>query len=525
MKKILLFSLAFTLFSGTNVKADFPDVPADSVYQQSISALQDLGIVQGYENGQFDQNRIVSRAEFLKIALLTDLKNENKQYPELNLPVFPEDFKVANSCFPDVKTSEWYAPYVCWAKKEGLVSGYPDGNFYPHQTVNVAEAAKILAKTGNADYEGHWANGYFEKMAPHTLPPSILRADQLLNRAETAEMTWRYNLATNEQLESKPSKILTWEGNKFLNLDYIGKIQHYVVGYLYAKDDQNVYGMEYMNGDFKPKILIGADLESFKIHSDQIPFQGDGDEKIYFYMAADDSHLYKMDALVPQSAGGEFKLYDQSFSDVYTFLYGRDKSYAYQIWCYEACNLVTKFENSDADSFKPLDLYFSRDKSNIYYNHAGDKSDYLIYPMQADVKTFEALGNGYAKDLTRVFLRDKVLTFAVGNDFKVFGRNYVATQGKAYYLNYEGEEMQIEGADLPSFESFALDADWIYSESMNYDFAKDKHNIYYTGKVLNGVDVETFHYAESSTPSTDSSGWSDKNKSYSWSELTAMAEV
>src|SRR5579883_2491598 len=47
------------------------------------------------------------------------------------------------NCFPDVKT-QWFAPYVCEAKARGIISGYPDGTFKPDSTINFSEAAKVM---------------------------------------------------------------------------------------------------------------------------------------------------------------------------------------------------------------------------------------------------------------------------------------------------------------------------------------------------------------------------------------------
>jgi hypothetical protein len=53
---------------------------------------------------------------------------------------------VSVSCFSDVKASEWYANVVCDAVAEGFVNGYPDGAFRPEQSVNRVEALKMLYK-------------------------------------------------------------------------------------------------------------------------------------------------------------------------------------------------------------------------------------------------------------------------------------------------------------------------------------------------------------------------------------------
>lgn len=48
-----------------------------------------------------------------------------------------------NNCFNDV-SDQWFAPYVCYAKDQGWVHGYEDGSFRPESKVNKAEAIKML---------------------------------------------------------------------------------------------------------------------------------------------------------------------------------------------------------------------------------------------------------------------------------------------------------------------------------------------------------------------------------------------
>lgn len=49
----------------------------------------------------------------------------------------------SNSGFPDVASSEWFAKYVTKAKRSSIVGGYPDGRFRPGQEVNRAEFVKM----------------------------------------------------------------------------------------------------------------------------------------------------------------------------------------------------------------------------------------------------------------------------------------------------------------------------------------------------------------------------------------------
>lgn len=115
--------------SATFVDQLFSDVSVTSSYDTAIRYLSSIGVLEGYADGTFKPNSTVNRAEMLKIIL------EAKG-------ITPDTGRYAN-CFPDV-TTEWYAPYVCYAAHVQWVEGYGDGFFRPANTVNKAEALKMV---------------------------------------------------------------------------------------------------------------------------------------------------------------------------------------------------------------------------------------------------------------------------------------------------------------------------------------------------------------------------------------------
>ncbi|MDZ4217225.1 MAG: S-layer homology domain-containing protein, partial [Candidatus Gracilibacteria bacterium] len=58
---------------------------------------------------------------------------------------------LTNLPFSDINTKEWYAPYIALAKLKNIVQGYPDGRFRPEQDVNRAEFIK-MAMAAQRDY-------------------------------------------------------------------------------------------------------------------------------------------------------------------------------------------------------------------------------------------------------------------------------------------------------------------------------------------------------------------------------------
>lgn len=114
---------------NNEVPSIFTDVLLNNQNYDAIFYLKNKGIINGYADGTFKPNNDVNRAELLKIIIEgMNLKPDVNEFSE---------------CFKDIKT-EWFAPYICYAKSVRWVNGYPDGTFKPAQTVNKVEAIKIL---------------------------------------------------------------------------------------------------------------------------------------------------------------------------------------------------------------------------------------------------------------------------------------------------------------------------------------------------------------------------------------------
>ena len=107
---------------------DFTDVPPLYKYAAAINYLKQNHVINGYSQGTFKPDSFINRAEFTKILV-------NAVYP--NQAITPRD------CFTDVKASDWFSQYVCFAKDKGIIEGHPDGSYRPQKNINVAEALKI----------------------------------------------------------------------------------------------------------------------------------------------------------------------------------------------------------------------------------------------------------------------------------------------------------------------------------------------------------------------------------------------
>lgn len=189
-----VMAMALTLEDQTE---KYTDAPFNSAVTAGVSVLTEVGAVEGNPDGTFRPDRLLNRAEFLKIVLAShsdtviDLENGEA------------------GCFPDVGRWDWFSPYVCYAKEHGIVGGYPDGYFRPENSVNNAEALKMLGELyGVADDrwedEGErWYIRYREAAyaAGVGLPGLEQNMEHLLTRGEMARLAAAYLAHAEGRLE------------------------------------------------------------------------------------------------------------------------------------------------------------------------------------------------------------------------------------------------------------------------------------------------------------------------------------
>ena len=172
--------------SASSVSFDgFTDVEEGHQNFKAISFVKDEGIVEGYADGTYGPTLFINRAEFTKIII------------EATFPKEVIDECESEDLFSDVSQSDWFADYVCVAKEQDVIGGYPDGSFKPAGNVNFAEAAKIIVRsfaidTNPEDHFGVWWKPYVFALARiGGLPTSFSDPNQELTRGDMAEMVYR----------------------------------------------------------------------------------------------------------------------------------------------------------------------------------------------------------------------------------------------------------------------------------------------------------------------------------------------
>ncbi len=152
---LLLLAIILSLGVPTTEAAPlpFPDMNYTWFrYREAVDYLVKKDVISGYPDGTFKPKQTINRAELLKLVF----KGKSDVDP------------VGRRCFSDVNPDAWYAAFVCAAERRGVVTGYSDGTFKPEQTVNFAEAIKmVLLSYGRTIEEGRgdkWYEPYVKEL-------------------------------------------------------------------------------------------------------------------------------------------------------------------------------------------------------------------------------------------------------------------------------------------------------------------------------------------------------------------------
>lgn len=149
----IAFILAITLtISPTKAYSVFPDVPDNASYVKEVNFLYEMGIFAGDNNGNFNPNQTMTRAEAATVMVKLFVTDG------LTTP--------AQASFTDVPVSHWAFTWVETAVKYGIFSGYGNGLFGGNDELTYAQAVTLLVKglgyQDMAEELGGFPYGYIE---------------------------------------------------------------------------------------------------------------------------------------------------------------------------------------------------------------------------------------------------------------------------------------------------------------------------------------------------------------------------
>lgn len=150
LRKILCAGLAAAVMTTTAVTAtaasaaDFADVKATEWYYSAVGYAARENLFSGTGNGKFSPDAPMTRGMFVTV---------------LGRKSGVSDAKPAKTSFSDVKPGDWFAPYVEWAAKYGIVSGTGNGRFSPNGRITREQMSAILYRYAKLTGAGNIQNG------------------------------------------------------------------------------------------------------------------------------------------------------------------------------------------------------------------------------------------------------------------------------------------------------------------------------------------------------------------------------
>ncbi len=203
------FSLAANFAAAEDTafsQKPFTDVSSSSAIFPGVEYLRTRNIIKGYLDGTFKPDRRMNRAEFITL-MTNDFFLQGK---DNNCIAKETSTGTTVVFFPDVHKDAWYATAVCVGKTRELVHGYPTGMFKPDDSVNVAEAMKVVARVfaikidqTSAAPDDAWYTVYANELNRlHAIPASIggkANYGRPITRGEIVEMIYKLRQTQTNQ--------------------------------------------------------------------------------------------------------------------------------------------------------------------------------------------------------------------------------------------------------------------------------------------------------------------------------------
>ena len=190
LKKVLAMALALvmslSLVTIANA-ADFSD-DADISYKEAVDVMSAIGVINGYEDGSFQPEGVLTREEAAKLICTMMLGDG------------AEKLGTTSSSFTDVAATRWSSPYIEYCNSLGIISGNGDGTFDPTGELTGHAFAKMLLVALGYDSarEGYTGAGWSIEVAKDAVTAGIDVDGVSLSAEVTREVAAQMSLQTLE---------------------------------------------------------------------------------------------------------------------------------------------------------------------------------------------------------------------------------------------------------------------------------------------------------------------------------------
>ena len=203
MKKLLALVLALVMSMSlvTISNAAFKD--ADKISnKEAVDVMAAVGVLAGYDNGEFGATDTLTRAQACKIIAYLDLgKDVAEALPAVQV-------------FSDLSANNWAAKYVAYCADAGYVSGVGDNKFAPDEKVTGYQFGKMLLCALGYDQKveemtgSSWEIKVAKLMESNSIAKGVSKlGSAALTREEAAQFALNALKATCVEYDDKGSTI------------------------------------------------------------------------------------------------------------------------------------------------------------------------------------------------------------------------------------------------------------------------------------------------------------------------------
>jgi len=264
---VLAFACAFTMFAG----AAFTDQADIKVKSDVVDTLVSLGVIEGFEDGSFQPNGTVTRAQMAKMIYVLRTGNSDAS-------AYNDD----KTTFTDIN-GHWARGYIKYCQSLNIIAGKSSTIFAPNASVTAQEAAKMLLVTLGYDAQkaglvgSGWAsktnaladeNGLLDDVNTSFTAacPRQYAAQLIYNAIDAKTVVWRDDAYTNQTAAGTDNKTI---GEKYMGLN----TAEGVMSSFQKEDGKSTYTMDLekitkKNGTESAKNKYFDDLTFTKIAKD-----------------------------------------------------------------------------------------------------------------------------------------------------------------------------------------------------------------------------------------------------------------
>ena len=139
-KRLIALSMAAACAATAFAGAAFTDQSSIKVDSKVIDTLTEKNVIKGFEDGSFQPDKAVTRAQMAKMMFVLRTGSDDASY-------YAKDM---TDTFADT-AGTWSNGYVKYCQAYGIVSGKSSTVFAPNASVTTAEAAKMLLVYSGVD--------------------------------------------------------------------------------------------------------------------------------------------------------------------------------------------------------------------------------------------------------------------------------------------------------------------------------------------------------------------------------------